>query len=445
MKPVSHGSTQWKREHGIDPAWKCTTRIRFILVVLLMICFAPTSFSYSVLTHEAITDAAWKDYIKPLLLQRFPNLTPEQLLQAHAYVYGGAIIQDLGYYPFGSRLFSDLTHYVRSGDFVISLIAESRDQNEYAFALGALAHYAADISGHPLATNRSVPLLYPKLQKKYGSDIPYEDNPSVHARVEFGFDVDHVAEGNYAPSAYHNFIGFKVSKPLLERAFSKTYSLNLSDICGSVDMSLGSYRYAVSKVIPRMTKVAWHLKKKEIENSHPNETKQKFIYNISKSEYRDDWGDVYEKPSFFARFKALFSRVIPKVGPFSTLAFHPPTPAVEQIYMHSFNETLALYEQLLIAQRDGALQLPNKNLDTGEPTEAGAYHLTDKTYAKLLGELNGKSMPSALRRNILDFYADLGKPIETKKNPKEWRNVLQELAILKTTSEAATGEPRLLH
>jgi hypothetical protein len=50
-------------------------------------------------------------------------------------------------------------------------------------------------------------------------------------------------------------------------------------------------------------------------------------------------------------------------------------------------------------------------------------------------------MSSALRRNILDFYADLGKPIETKKNPKEWRNVLQELAILKTTSEATAREP----
>jgi hypothetical protein len=438
MKPASHGSTQWKREHWIDPAWKCRARLHFILVVVLMICLTPTSFSYSVLTHEAITDAAWKDYIKPLLLQRFPNLTPEELLQAHAYVYGGAIIQDLGYYSFGSRLFSDLTHYVRSGDFVISLIAESRDQNEYAFALGALGHYAADISGHPLATNRSVPLLYPKLAKKYGSDITYEENPSVHGRVEFGFDVDQVASGNYAPSAYHNFIGFQVSKPVLERAFLKTYSLKLSDICGSVDLSLGSYRYAVSKVIPRTTKVAWHLKKNEIENSHPSETQQKFVYNISKSEYRKDWGNIYEKPSFFARLKASISRLIPKVGPFSSLAFHPPTPAVEQIYMHSFNETLAFYEQLLVAQREGRLQLPNKNFDTGETTEAGAYHLTDKTYAKLLDKLNGKPMSSALRRNILDFYADLGKPIETKKNPKEWQNILRELEVLKTTSEART-------
>ena len=438
MKLPSHCPTQWQWGCRIDPAWNCRRRLRFLLVLLLGICLAPASFGYSVLTHEAIIDAAWKDYIKPLLLNRFPHSTPEELLQAHAYVYGGAIIQDLGYYPFGSRLFSDLTHYVRSGDFVISLIAESRDLNEYAFALGALAHYAADISGHPLATNRSVPLLYPKLAKKYGPDITYEENPSVHARVEFGFDVDQVAEGNYAPSAYHEFVGFKVSKPILERAFLKTYSVELSEVCGSVDLSLGSYRYAVSKVIPRMTKVAWHLKKHEIQNSHPNETRQMFIYNISKSEYRNDWGDIYEKPGFGARLKAFFLRLIPKVGPFSALAFHPPTPAVEQIYMHSFNETLARYEQLLVAQQQGRLLLPNKNFDTGEMTEAGAYQLTDKTYAKLLGKLNGKPVSDALRKNILDFYADLGKPIETKKSPKEWQNVLRELETLKTRAEART-------
>jgi zinc dependent phospholipase C len=438
MTLASHCPAKWKREYGIDPAWNCRSRLRFILVLFLVISLAQTSFSYSVLTHEAIIDAAWKDYIKPLLLRRFPNSTPEELLQAHAYVYGGAIIQDLGYYPFGSRLFSDLTHYVRSGDFVISLIAESRDLNEYAFALGALAHYAADTSGHPLATNRSVALLYPKLAKKYGSDITYEENPSAHAKVEFGFDVDQVAEGNYAPSAYHDFIGFQVSKPVLERAFLKTYSVEMSDVCGSVDLSLGSYRYAVSKVIPRMTKVAWHLKKDKIQNSHPNETRKKFIYNISKSEYRKDWGHIYEKPSFFARVKAFFVRLVPKVGPFDALAFHPPTPAVEQIYMHSFNETLALYEQLLVAQQEGRLVLPNKNFDTGETTEAGAYQLTDKTYAKLLGKLHGKPVSEALRRNILDFYADLGKPIETKKRPKEWQNVLRELETLKSTAEVRT-------
>src|SRR5215472_10328051 len=268
---------------------------------------------YSVLTHEAIIDAAWKDSIEPLLLTRFPCATQEELVEAHAYAYGGAIIQDLGYYPFGSRFFSDLTHYVRSGDFVLALIEESTNLNEYAFALGALSHYAADASGHELATNRAVAILYPGLAVKYGLFVTYQANPSAHMKVEYGFDVDQVAEGNYAPKSYHDFIGFEVSEPVLERAFARTYSLELSSVFFSVDLVIGSYRHATSTVIPNMTKVAWHLKKNEIQNSHPSETKKQFIYNMSKSEYRKDWGDKYEKPGFSARLKAMFLRVVPKI------------------------------------------------------------------------------------------------------------------------------------
>ena len=131
---------------------------------LLVLLWPSNAYSYSVLTHEAIIDSTWDSAIKPLLLKRFPSATAEELMTAHAYAYGGCIIQDLGYYPFGSALFSDLTHYVRSGDFVLNMIRESQDLDEYAFALGALSHFAADSNGHRMATNVSVPLLYPKLR-----------------------------------------------------------------------------------------------------------------------------------------------------------------------------------------------------------------------------------------------------------------------------------------
>jgi len=422
-----------KTETALVP-WSARRCLSLVLVVCLGTWLAPDCAAYSVLTHEAIIDAAWKDNIVPLLQKRFPNATPEELIKAHAYVYGGAIIQDMGYYPFGSRFFSDLTHYVRSGDFIIALIEESRDLNEYAFALGALAHYAADTSGHPLATNLSVAMMYPKLAEKYGPVITYEDNSTAHGQVEFAFDVDQVAEGNYAPKAYHDFIGFEVSKAVLERAFVRTYSIEMSSVFKSVDLAIGSYRHAVSTVIPRTTKVAWHLKRGQIQNSDPSETRKKFVYNISSSGYRKDWGHIYETPGFFARLKAFFLRLLPKVGPLSALGFHPPTPAVEQLYMHSFNETLDHYRQLLLAQQEDRLQLPNDNLDTGGMTEPGTYRLTDKSYAELLDRMNDKQASDALRQNILDFYADLGKPFVTKKNFKEWQNLLRELETLKATS-----------
>ena len=395
---------------------------------------------YSVLTHEAIIDAAWSDGIKPLLLQRFPDATLEELQQAHGYAYGGAIIQDMGYYPFGSQFFSDLTHYVRSGDFVLALIAESHDLNEYAFALGALAHYAADTTGHPLATNLSVAMMYPKLAKKYGPVITYDEKPSAHSQVEFGFDVDQVAEGNYASRAYHNFIGFQVSKPVLERAFADTYCINMSSIFVSVDLAIGSYRHAVSSVIPRTTRVAWHMKRHEIQDSHPNEVRSQFVYNVSQSEYRKDWGKTYETPGVSARIRAFFLRLVPKVGPFSALAFHPPTPAVEHLYMHSFNETLKHYRGMLLAQQEGRLQLPNDNLDTGELTKPTTYPFSDETYAKLLAKVNGKPVSAALRSDILAYYADLGAPFATKKNPRAWQDVLDGLGKLKAVPATGASE-----
>lgn len=403
-----------------------------ILGLLLGISCTPDCAGYSVLTHEAIIDAAWKDNIEPVLLSRFPNATQEELLQAHAYAYGGAIIQDMGYYPFGNRFFSDLTHYVRSGDFVLALIKESTNLNEYAFALGALSHYAADTWGHELATNRAVAILYPGLAVRYGLAVTYEEKPSAHMKVEYGFDVDQIAEGNYAPKAYHDFVGFEVSKPVLERAFARTYSLEMSSIFLSVDLVVGSYRHATSRVIPSMTKVAWHLKRDEIQNSHPNETKKKFIYNISRSEYRKEWGHIYEKPSFFARIKAFFLRIVPKIGPFSGLAFHPPTPAVEQLYMSSVNDTLEHYRALLLAQREDRLKLPNDNLDTGSITTAASYRLTDETYARLLAKTSGKPVSNALRLDLLLYYADLEKPFATKRNSKAWHDLINDLNTLKS-------------
>jgi Zinc dependent phospholipase C len=346
----------------------------------------------------------------------------------------------MGYYPFGNSFFSDLTHYVRTGDFVLALIEESRDLNEYAFALGALAHYAADTSGHPIATNRAVAMMYPQLAKKYGPVVTYEEKPSAHMKVEFGFDVDQVAKGNYAPKAYHDFIGFEVSKPVLERAFAKTYSVDMSSIFFRVDLAIGSYRHAVSTVIPRTTKVAWHLKRSEIQHSDPSETKTKFTYNISNSGYRKEWGDVYEKPGFFARLKAFIVRLVPKIGPFKALAFHPPTPAIEQIYMHSFNETLDHYRVLLLAQEEGRLQLPNDNLDTGGIMEPADYKLADETYAKLLDRTSGKPISDGLRRDVLAYYADPEKGFATKKNPEAWQKVLSELDRLKAMPTAGESK-----
>ena len=174
-----------------------------ILVAVLLFC-QPVGRAYSVLTHQALVDSLWDNTIKTVLVKHFPNATEEELREAHGYTYGGCIIQDLGYYPFGSRFFSDLVHYVRSGDFLQALLDESRDLNEYAFALGAVSHYGADVEGHARGVNRAVPILYPELRRKFGNEVTFGEDPSSHLKTEFGFDVLQVARGHYPSKAYHD-------------------------------------------------------------------------------------------------------------------------------------------------------------------------------------------------------------------------------------------------
>ena len=409
--------------------------VRLTALVLLS---TSVFYGYSVLTHEAIVDSLWDASIQKMLLKRFPMSTPEELEQAHAYVYGGCIHQDLGYYPFSSKLFSDLTHYVRSGDYVTALIRESQDLNEYAFALGALAHYAADNNGHRLGTNPAVPILYPELGGKFGKTVTYWDDPLSHIRTEFGFDVLQVAQGRYATDQYRKFIGFKVSKPVLERAFQDTYGLETKNIFKSLDLALGSFRYTTSTVIPGMTRMAWQLKKDTLIKEIPGVTKKKFLFNLSRSSYEKEWGTEYHRPGIRTRLGSVVLRIVPKSGPFKGLAFRAPTPEVEKMFMASFNATIDRYRELLAELKADRLQLPNENFDTGEATAAGHYKLTDDAYAKLLDKLadHYAGITPELRADILGFYRNLDAPIATKSNGKQWDKVLKELADLK-----AAGAP----
>ncbi|HEU5401343.1 MAG TPA: zinc dependent phospholipase C family protein [Terriglobales bacterium] len=404
-----------------------------LLIALLINLAVPTVSAYSVLTHEEVVDLLWLDQIRPLLLQRYPGMTTEQLKQAHAYAYGGCLIQDMGYYPFGNKLFSDLVHYVRSGDFVVNLLNEAQDSNQYAFALGALAHYTSDTTGHP-AVNESVGREFPKLRRKFGDEPTYEDNPKAHIQTEFGFDVVQVAKQRYTSDSYHDFIGFQVSKPLLERAFRKTYGLELSDVFGDEDRAIGSFRRAVSKIIPEMTKVALATHKVQLVKENPNFTKQKFLYNLSRAEYQRDWGGNYQRPGIGTRILAFILRIVPKVGPFKALAIKTPDAKTEDIYLKSVNSTIDQYKAFLADLRGSGLRLENRDLDTGKPTSSGEYKLGDKTYLKLLDKLAEKNFATAdapLQQNILAYF----QASPTLAGVKQKRDVLakrqKELASLK--------------
>ena len=415
-------------------SWVRSLVILAITIVLVGPEIAP---AYSVLTHEQVVDLVWKDRIEPLLRKRFPRATEEDLRKAHAYAYGGSLLQDMGYYPFGNKFLSDLVHYVRTGDFVVALVKDSADLNEYAFALGALGHYVSDNSGHP-TINRVVAIEFPKLRKKYGDSVTYGDDPKAHIRTEFGFDMVQVAKNRYTSDRYHDFIGFEVSKPLLERAFLEIYALKLSDVFGDEDLAIGTFRHSVSKIVPEMTRVALLTRKKQMIKEDPNFDRKKFLYNLSRTHYEKEWGKGYRKPGFRERVLAWFLKIIPKVGPFRALDFKIPTPQAEDMYIKSVNQTVEDFQTTLQQAKADKLQLDNRDCDTGKETSPGEYRLSDKTYADLLDKLaehNFDQVSPELRANILSYFGDPAWQQAVRKNKKDKKNKIDLAKIEKEVEQ----------
>lgn len=388
----------------------------------------------------AIIDASWKKSIVPLLKEKYPNATDEELRIAHSYAYGGSLMPDLGYFPFGNVYFTNLVHYVRSGDLMENLVSQSQNINEYAFALGAISHYLTDEYGHSMATNIAEPIVYPKVAKKFGSRVTYEEYPVYHARMEFGFDVLQTARGNYASQEYHDFIGFNVAKPVLERAFMLTYGQDINDVFqGKLDLAISTFRWSVKSLLPGLTRTAWALKKDEIRKLNPGMTGRKFHYKIKKREYFHTYGREREKPKFGNRIMAFIIRILPKVGPLRALKFSPPGPTAEKLFIKSFDTTLVYYNQLLTEMRGGKqLQLPDIDFDTGKPTIQGEYGLADLTYSQLLLYLQDqkyKDVTPPLQANILSFYGKgdtTSKVTEYKKYKVDWKKTYLALQQLKT-------------
>src|SRR5262252_5081520 len=417
------------------------------VLISVALCLLPGPLAgYSVLTHEQVVDLAWQDRIERMLVERYPGTSEDGLQKAHAYAYGGSLVQDMGYYPFGNKFFSELLHYVRSGDFVVNLLAESSDVNEYAFALGALAHYSADNMGHP-TINQSVGLSFPKLREKYGPMVTYENDPKAHIRTEFGFDMTQVAKNRYTSDRYHDFIGFEVSKALLERAFQDTYGIPLNQILPDEDLAMGTFRRAISHIIPEMTRVALVAREKALVSETPNFNSRKFRYYLSRASYQREWGKGYRRPTFGTQVLAFFLRFVPKVGPFKALDFKIPTRKTEDIYIASVDRTLDNYRNLLTDVRSKNLHLANTDFDTGKMTYAGEYELTDKAYAHLLDRLardHFAQVTPELRENILGFYRDPEAPLATKKNAQEWQKTQSEVERLKSLDSQKPIQSQIL-
>jgi len=382
----------------------------FLFFFILPFC----SHSLGVLTHEAIVDAAWDNAILPLLNKRYPGATADEIKDAHAHAYGGAVAPDMGYYPGGSEFFTNLVHYVRSGDMVNALLDEAVNRNQLAFALGFLSHYNADHYGHPLATNKAVALVYPKIKRRFGNNVTYADDHLSHIRMEFGFDVLQVAKGNYVSQTYRELIGFKVDTTVLAKAFLKVYGLDINKVHSNhFNRSVETFRWVVANIFPLITRQAWASRKNSIKKNDSTITAQRFNYKMRQKVYAKNFGTGYKRPGFFPTLVSFFLKVLPKVGPLRPLKFKVPTPEAEQYFVKSFDTILYHYTRDIKKVEDRQLNKKDIDFDTGNPTALCEYVLADDTYSELLltqKANNYAGMPLALKQNIIRFYQTVQGP-----------------------------------
>jgi hypothetical protein len=415
-----------------------------LLLAAALVALNPvTSKAYSVLAHEAVIDANWDKSILPLLKLKYPDSPADSLKKARSYAYGGSLIADMGYFPLGNPYFTNLLHYVRSGDFIAALLSESQNLFEYAFALGALSHYITDKYGHSLGTNIAVPIIYPKMQK-FGSVVTYDEDHTSHKRTEFAFDVLQIARGNYIPQSYHNFIGFQVATPVLERAFLKTYGQNINDIFASFPLAVASFRWSVKSLLPALTRTAWVIKSQDLIKTHPDMTEKKFHYKMKRREYETEYGKEREKPGVTAVVLSLVIRVLPKIGPLKSLKFKDPGPEGEKLFIKGFDASVLQYEAAINKLHERKeIAFADIDFDTGKLTEPGEYGLADKTYSDMLIKLQAKNFDKLtypLKENILRFYRNpaaaegVRKPKSDRVNREKTNVALQELKSAKPVS-----------
>ena len=409
-----------------------TRSSRIVVLLVGLTSIGSRADAFSVLAHQAVVDRSWEGTLEPALRRRFPSAGAQELERARAFAHGGSHIADLGYFPLGNVFFTDLLHYVRSGDFVTTMLARAESVDEYAFALGALSHYVTDDTGHPEATNRVVPEIYPALREEHGDVVTYADDASAHLQTEFRFDVLETARNRGPADFYTHAVGFEVAKSVLERAFRETYGLGLDDLFTNTDVAITTYRWAFRGLIHELTGVAWELYRNDIHERDPEATAESFVFDMSRDDFEEQFGEAYSRPGYFARFAAFAGNLVPNVGPLQRLPYKPLPADAQERFERALDHAVARYERAVRDAGRRRMRLPNETLDTGRPTRPGEYAPADHAYAELLAQLDEKGMadvPPALRADVLRFFSD-GRALAAIRDDDDRVKVDERLARL---------------
>ena len=396
-----------------------TVRMSFTLPLLLLLALVMPvrTEAYAVMTHRHLVDLLWASEITPLLRARFPDTSPDELRNARSFAYGGALIADAGYYPKGEAFTSDITHYIRSGDFVTNLFRTATDVYELAFAVGALTHYVGDALGHSCATNPSVADAFAGVKRTPGScaythlernnSARYEDGPAEHRQVEFGFDVNMLNRGRFMPKKVSDRIGFDVTLQQLTYAFYLTYGLKDDFTEKGFSLNASAYNRA-SDILPAGTDAVAHRNRKLTVQEAPTAELDEYNQLLDSAKANGHWREYKQTHGKMSQTMQILIALHPT---FDIATIKGPTTITQQRYLASIVSSVHVLRQILQRMKEETQlhpaaepadflpqwpagdplhavgPLPNFNLDTGELAGSQPYRLANKAYSDLLHKL----------------------------------------------------------
>ena len=128
-------------------------------------------------------------------------------------LYCGALAPDMGMLPGSDRLFTDLAHYLKTGELARCLVSKANSAIETAYAWGWVTHVLADAGLHP-AINRA------------SGDHSWAESPTSHMRVEFGLDFQRLGD---QPSLGGARVRSTPGPSLLASAYMEVYGLQVDE------------------------------------------------------------------------------------------------------------------------------------------------------------------------------------------------------------------------
>jgi len=257
----------------------------------------------------------------------------------------GCLGPDMGMFPGGESLFSDLAHYVRSGELARAMIRCATSDTSRAFAWGWATHVLADALIHPFINVAAGDV-------RGRETLTYADDPGLHLVVEIGADGRYFERWKQLAPPKLTPIPADVAQHVAS-AFDAVYGkiITLRQVSNSL------------KAWSRWHRVAIDVSEAASAKLYGGRGGELGLRGLARLLVKSSTGLCFRRSRLYA-------------------LTHPlrPSPRAESFIETAITE---FSERFREHERDTLASLPNYNLDTGEVEDVVSYPLAVSTLAKL--------------------------------------------------------------